>query len=35
MSTFAAGLLITILTVALELLEHDYKKEQKRFEESY
>ena len=34
MSTIAAGLLITIVTVALKVLEHDYEEEKKVFENS-
>lgn len=32
MSTFAAGLLITIVTVALELIDRDCQKEREEFE---
>lgn len=32
LSTFAAGLLITVVTTALELLNRDYEKEREEFE---
>lgn len=33
-STFAAGLIITAVTVALELLDRDYQKEKEEFEKN-
>lgn len=34
LSTFAAGLLITVVAAALELLNRDYEKEREEFENS-
>lgn len=35
LSTFAAGFLITVVTIAIELLDKDMEKERKRIESKY
>ena len=35
LSTFAAGFLITVVTITIELINNDMKKERIKFEENY